>query len=514
MSKDTTKSMDNTNNTVIHEDTDMADSNMDGERLQDGTNAVHDLSDTVEETSDMDDAANAELEPTADDAVSSTSTSDDATADDASQPTVNFSVVFDDDDPSDFGAFAYMGDDDDVDDDVANDIDDSIDSATEGSIASDGDNIAENGIDDQTSSADSETHHADAKSTIATHIDPRDDDNDGTGERSIGDNATAGNGTGTIDYSIGSTGNDTASTDDSDTSANDAHDTAAPQLSDEEHDITASNAEHVRATLNLAKSESSDPFAGHVDDTKHNDDSTRVSSRIDREINNRHEDDILLKSYPTFALDHVTVINHKSGRKVLDDAQLSFYSGRFYGISIFDDDELRQILLSTMGGFLHPDSGQVMLKSANLAELEGSDIRGHRIGVVPQQFALREDLDAVSNIVYAMDASGRTFLKPKAVLAREILQHVGFEGVSTGIAVRKLTTVEQRRIAIARAICCEAVAIVIDEPTAGLNDVESAAIMELLASLSQGRDPRRCVIAITSSEFGDAYDAVDRQIEL
>jgi ABC-type lipoprotein export system ATPase subunit len=155
-----------------------------------------------------------------------------------------------------------------------------------------------------------------------------------------------------------------------------------------------------------------------------------------------------------------------------------------------------------------------MLKSANLAELEGSDIRGHRIGVVPQQFALREDLDAVSNIVYAMDASGRTFLKPKAVLAREILQHVGFEGVSTGIAVRKLTTVEQRRIAIARAICCEAVAIVIDEPTAGLNDVESAAIMELLASLSQGRDPRRCVIAITSSEFGDAYDAVDRQIEL
>lgn len=222
----------------------------------------------------------------------------------------------------------------------------------------------------------------------------------------------------------------------------------------------------------------------------------------------RHSDDILLKSYPTFALDHVTVRNRKSGRAVLSSVQMPFYAGQLYAVSV-NDDEQRTALLAVMGGFVRPDSGQVMLKSANINELEINEIRGHRIALVPQRFALREDLDAVANLVYAMEASGRTFLKPKPVLARELLASAGCDDVHAGEPVRELSEIERRRTAVARAICCEATAVVIDEPTAGLGGDETKAVLALLATIAHTGDPKRCVIMLTSSAADiDAADTV------
>ena len=60
-------------------------------------------------------------------------------------------------------------------------------------------------------------------------------------------------------------------------------------------------------------------------------------------------------------------------------------------------------------------------------------------------------MSAERNLVYAMDASGRTFLKPKPVIARELLHKVHFDVDTPNAPVGKLDVVEQRRVAIARA---------------------------------------------------------------
>ena len=64
-----------------------------------------------------------------------------------------------------------------------------------------------------------------------------------------------------------------------------------------------------------------------------------------------------------------------------------------------------------------PESGHLMNRSAEYLSLEPLELRGHRIGLVPQRFAVRGDLSPLRNLVYAMDASNRNFLKPKPVLA-------------------------------------------------------------------------------------------------
>ena len=278
--------------------------------------------------------------------------------------------------------------------------------------------------------------------------------------------------------------NTSADTGDADTG------TTAADTADENLDVAAANASKVNETLKLStggKSASVDP-------------AMRLSSRIDKELKRSKADSIRLKSYPTFSMNKVTVTDKKSGRHVLDRMTQAFYAGHVYSVLLPDNDRmLHETLMGVMSGIIRPHDGNVMNKSANLLELEPGEVRGHRLGLVPQQYAVRDDMSAERNLVYAMDASGRTFLKPKPVIARELLHKVHFDVDTPNAPVGKLDVVEQRRVAIARAIACEAEVLIADEPTGGLNDDDSVEILQLLTSLTHG-DPKRCVIILTESE--------------
>lgn len=295
--------------------------------------------------------------------------------------------------------------------------------------------------------------------------------------------------------------NTSADTGDADTG------TTAADTADENLDVAAANASKVNETLKLstggktAGDGQKKTRAGKVTVASASvDPAMRLSSRIDKELKRSKADSIRLKSYPTFSMNKVTVTDKKSGRHVLDRMTQAFYAGHVYSVLLPDNDRvLHETLMGVMSGIIRPHDGNVMNKSANLLELEPGEVRGHRLGLVPQQYAVRDDMSAERNLVYAMDASGRTFLKPKPVIARELLHKVHFDVDTPNAPVGKLDVVEQRRVAIARAIACEAEVLIADEPTGGLNDDDSVEILQLLTSLTHG-DPKRCVIILTESE--------------
>ena len=132
--------------------------------------------------------------------------------------------------------------------------------------------------------------------------------------------------------------------------------------------------------------------------------------------------------------------------------------------------------------------------------------------MVTQRYAVRTDLDAESNVLYAMNGSGRTFLKPKPVIARELLGRVGFGEATKGSKVGDLPLLEQRRVAVARAMSCEAEVLILDEPTKGLDEEDSAALLKLLESIAHGRNPKRTVIIVTSSD--EVASAAEQTYEL
>lgn len=309
------------------------------------------------------------------------------------------------------------------------------------------------------------------------------------------------------------------------TAPSDGEEPAAPQAVT---DVVDANAARVNETLNLARpagaaatdaAEPGDAFDAARITAEHTlhaagrrTTATAVSTRIDRELGIGKDDEILLKSNPTFAFDAVGYRNRKTGRNVVERLSLAFQAGGVYAVLVpADDDELRAVLVGLMSGFLLPTEGSVMNKSANYMQLEPSELHGHRVGLVPQRFGVRADLSAVANVVYAMDASGRTFLKPKPVLARELLAAAGLDAGRCDAKAGALSQADRRRVAIARAICCEAQIVVADEPTGGLDDAERDAILATLRALATG-DPQRCVIIVTSDET--VAEAADRVVEL
>ena len=241
-----------------------------------------------------------------------------------------------------------------------------------------------------------------------------------------------------------------------------------------------------------------------------------LASRIDRVLVGGGSDDILLKTYPTFALNKVTVAGPKGKVNILDGANFFCYSGHAYALLISDDpdsgitaDAKRRALMGVMSGLATPASGTVMNKSANIVELEPVELRGHRLGIVPQLHAVQPKLDAEQNVLYAMNASNRNFLKPKPVIARELLAKVGFSEATSGVAVGTLPLVQQRLVAIARAISTEAEVLILDEPTRGLNADDEVTVFAALAKLAHTGDPKHCVIVLTASrEIAEAADTL------
>lgn len=289
-------------------------------------------------------------------------------------------------------------------------------------------------------------------------------------------------------------------TDDVDDETTGVDTTSAPAPADGGADVVAANADHVNAMLSLAtprESTDDDSSPDYIETPRSDSSATAVSTHIDREVKVGDEDLNLLRAYPTLSLHDVTYRDRKTGRTPVEHLTCAFEAGTVSAILVPDGDDMaRTAMVGLLSGLLMPESGHLMNRSAEYLSIEPFELRGHRIGLVPQRFAVRGDLSPVRNLVYAMDASNRNFLKPKPVLARELLLASGLDETLLDNRVDSLNEVDRRRVAIARAVCCEAEIVVLDEPLDGLEDGERNAIMELLCGTAHG-NPKRCVVVVT-----------------
>lgn len=304
-------------------------------------------------------------------------------------------------------------------------------------------------------------------------------------------------------------------TDDVDDETTGVTTTSAPAPADGGADVVAANADHVNAMLSLAtprESTDDESSPDYIETPRSASSATAVSTHIDREVKVGDEDLNLLRAYPTLSLHDVTYRDRKTGRTPVEHLTCAFEAGTVSAILVPDGDDMaRTAMVGLLSGLLMPESGHLMNRSAEYLSIEPLELRGHRIGLVPQRFAVRGDLSPVRNLVYAMDASNRNFLKPKPVLARELLLASGLDETLLDNRVDSLNEVDRRRVAIARAMCCEAEIVVLDEPLDGLEDGERNAIMELLCGTAHG-NPKRCVVVVTQDAA--AAEAADQTVTL
>ena len=208
--------------------------------------------------------------------------------------------------------------------------------------------------------------------------------------------------------------------------------------------------------------------------------------------------------YPVLSLKHVDYTRKIQGRpeQILDDVDLEFQRRRIYSVETTSPSR-RAALMALMTGLRAPTQGSVLFRGTDLRQLLASDYRGHQIGAIFGTDALRRDLTAVQNLVYTMEASGRTFLGPKDNLARQLLDEVGFPERLQDKLTADLGHLDFRLASVARALCCECDVLIADEPTEGL---EPSDWDTLLATLKRASRRHDCAVIILTSGGSDTVD--------
>ena len=208
--------------------------------------------------------------------------------------------------------------------------------------------------------------------------------------------------------------------------------------------------------------------------------------------------------YPVLSLKHVDYTRKVQGRpeQILDDVDLDFQRRRIYSVETTSPSG-RAALMALMTGLRAPTQGSVLFRGTDLRQLLASDYRGHQIGAIFGTDALRRDLTAVQNLVYTMDASGRTFLGPKDNLARQLLDEVGFPERLQDTLTADLGHLDFRLASVARALCCECDVLIADEPTEGLEPGDWDTLLATLKRVSRRHD---CTVIILTSGGSDTVD--------
>jgi putative ABC transport system ATP-binding protein len=169
----------------------------------------------------------------------------------------------------------------------------------------------------------------------------------------------------------------------------------------------------------------------------------------------------------------------------LDHVDINIESGDFLCLS-GPSGSGKTTLLNAIGGLDTPDSGEIYMGDLRVDQLGRgalADMRLHHIGFVFQAYNLIPVLSARENVEFVMQVQGMA-AHERAQKARAILAEVGLAGMEQRRPAQ-LSGGQQQRVAVARAIVSQPDLVLADEPTANLDSVASAQLMDLFSKLNQ-----------------------------
>jgi putative ABC transport system ATP-binding protein len=142
--------------------------------------------------------------------------------------------------------------------------------------------------------------------------------------------------------------------------------------------------------------------------------------------------------------------------------------------------------LNLISGLDHPTSGEVWLAGQELSSMSGrelSDFRRDKIGFIFQAYNLIPVLTVEENVEYIMLLQG-ILKRERHRRVLEMLAEVGLEGFEDRVPP-KLSGGQQQRVAVARAMVSRPAMVLADEPTANLDSVTGAELLDMMRDLNE-----------------------------
>jgi branched-chain amino acid transport system ATP-binding protein len=178
-------------------------------------------------------------------------------------------------------------------------------------------------------------------------------------------------------------------------------------------------------------------------------------------------------------------------------------------------------LFNMLTGLYKPTSGRIVLGERDITRRRPDQITAMGVARTFQNIRLFRAMSALENVMIGRHARMRAGVLGSIVRsprvrseerevrsrARALLGYVGLKQGSFGDLASQLSYGDQRRVEIARALASEPTLLLLDEPTAGMNPQESAALTSFMRKL---RDELALTILLIEHDMKVVMDVSER----
>ncbi|GAA5123662.1 sugar ABC transporter ATP-binding protein [Pseudonocardia adelaidensis] len=169
------------------------------------------------------------------------------------------------------------------------------------------------------------------------------------------------------------------------------------------------------------------------------------------------------------------------GVRALQDMHIELRHGEVLAL-VGENGAGKSTLMKLLSGIYTPDEGEFFLEGEPLRVSGPRDALEQGISIIHQEFNLMPDLTVAQNLFIGREPrAGRVFLGERALEARaaELLERLHLP-LKPRQRVGDLTVAKQQMVEIAKALSYEPRILIMDEPTAALNDAEVQVLHDLI----------------------------------
>ncbi len=190
----------------------------------------------------------------------------------------------------------------------------------------------------------------------------------------------------------------------------------------------------------------------------------------------------------TAVLQVVDVVQEYPGVRALKGVSLDLVPGQVLGL-VGENGAGKSTLIRVLGGIEQPVSGQVLVHGTARTFRSSAESQAAGISVVSQEFRLVPQLSVADNVFLGHELAGAGVVDRSGTRRRtaELLEQLGLD-LDADRPVSSLTVGDRQMVEIARALSREFDVIIMDEPTAALNQAETQRLHEIVRRLAgQGK---------------------------
>ncbi len=173
------------------------------------------------------------------------------------------------------------------------------------------------------------------------------------------------------------------------------------------------------------------------------------------------------------------------GIKAVDDAQFELLPGEVHAL-MGENGAGKSTLMKVLAGIYARDSGEILMDGKPIDIKSPREAQDLGIGIVHQELNLMNHLSAAQNIFIGREPrKGFGFFidAPKLdAMANAIFQRMNLK-VAPDVEVGTLTVAKQQMVEIAKALSFNSRVLIMDEPTAALNNAEVADLFTIIRQL-------------------------------